>query len=39
MPEWVAAVKEEDLQEEKIKVVSAGNKQIALIIGSSEIIS
>jgi 3-phenylpropionate/trans-cinnamate dioxygenase ferredoxin subunit len=37
MPEWVAAVKEEDLKEEKIKVVNAGSGQIALIKKNNEI--
>lgn len=37
MPEWVAAVKEEDLKDEKIKVVNTGNKQIALVKKNNEI--
>ena len=31
MPEWVFAIKEDDLKEEKIKVIKSGSKQIALI--------
>ncbi|MDG6244084.1 MAG: Rieske (2Fe-2S) protein [Methanolobus sp.] len=37
MPDWVFAIKEEDLKEGKIKVVKTGDKKIAMIKKDSEV--